>query len=93
MAVYDSFIPAVKKPEGVGVEERQSSGNKGRIVQEQRSAPHGCQENKVLVKPIRDGPELILALDWRGMAHIRAPFIGQLLKRWFGCRHSNFVKK
>lgn len=90
MAVYDSFIPAVKKPEGVGVEERQSSGNKGGTVQEQRPAPRGCQENKALVKPIRDGPELILALNWRSMAHIWAPFVGQLLKRWFGCTAQTF---
>lgn len=35
--------------------EREFSGNKGRLVWGHKTVPCGCQENKVRVKPIRNG--------------------------------------
>lgn len=56
LSVYDSFLPAVRQWGEVGVEERELSGNKGGIVRGHKTVSCGCQENKVVVKPIRDGP-------------------------------------
>lgn len=81
--------------------EREPSGNKGRIVWGYKTVPCGCQENKVLVKPIRDGPFsswywLLLA----GYGRHMGTFMRQLLKwrrkehasdvQW---RHSTLVEK
>lgn len=56
VSIYDSFLPAVRRLEELGVEEREPSGNKGRIVYRCKTVLCGFQENKVLLKPIRGEP-------------------------------------
>lgn len=55
LSVYDSFLPAIRRQGEGGVKERELSGNKEGIVRGHKTVSCGCQENKVVVKPIRDG--------------------------------------
>ncbi len=92
--VYDSFLPAVRRLEDVGVEAREPSGYKGRLVWGYKTVPYGCQENKVLLKPIRGGPLsswywLLLA----GYGQLISTFMRQWLNdetEWLGCTVRTF---
>lgn len=91
------YLPSGGREE-VGVEEREPSSNKGRIVLGYKTVPCGCQENKVLVKPIRDG--LFSSWYWlllAGNGQYMGTFMRQLPREEDGSdaqwRHSNCVEK
>lgn len=82
LSVYDSFLPAV----GRGMErKRELCSNKEGIVWAYRTVPCGCQVNKVVVEPIRDGPfsswYWLCSPGYGGHMDI---FMRQLLKRGWG---------